>query len=398
MAARGRGRGRRGVNPIEEPTRGADAFIAAMNTMAEAVRETATATRRAIDRLGERNGDRNGGRNGERGGDGNDNEGAGNHDNPMTLATFLKVNPPKFKGTLVATEADNWFRGIEKSLRAQHVPERQYVEFATYMLEGEAEHWWHGVQRLLRQVVEEIDWDTFKEEFYKNYFPRTVRDAKEIELMQLTQGNMSVAEYTRKFEDLCRFSKICQGNPDDFEEWKCLKYEGGLRDELMHSLVPLKIRNFAELVNESQLMEDCEHKMAASRMGHPNLPPRNFNNFHTHAVQQKVDFKVPGVPMRGNQQVRNFATRSTTGNGNRPRQDTGKQPQQQSQEGPTCRQCGKNHPGRPCYLGLRVCYNCGEPGHITSNCPEKLVQGIAKSQQPGRVFTVTAEDARTQTP
>ncbi|QHN78204.1 uncharacterized protein DS421_19g659360 [Arachis hypogaea] len=103
MAARGRGRGRRGANHAEEPTRGADAFIAAMNTMAEAVRETKTATTRAIDRLGERNGDRNGGRNGERGGDGNDNEGAGNHDNPMTLATFLKVNPPKFKGTLVTT-------------------------------------------------------------------------------------------------------------------------------------------------------------------------------------------------------------------------------------------------------------------------------------------------------
>ncbi|XP_057756434.1 uncharacterized protein LOC130975703 [Arachis stenosperma] len=347
-----------------------------MNTMVEAVRETATATTRAIDRLRERNGDRNGGRNGERGGDGNDNESAGNHDNPMTLATFLKVNPPKFKGTLVATEADNWFRDIEKSLRAQHVPERQYVEFATYMLEGEAEHWWHGVQRLLRQMVEEIDWDTFKEEFYKKYFPRTVRDAKEMELMQLTQGNMSVEEYTRKFEDLCRFSKICQGNP----------------------LVPLEIRNFAELVNKSQLMEDYEYKMAASRMGHPSLPPRNFNNFHRHTVQRKVDFKVPGVPMRGNQQVRNFPTHSTTGNGNRPRQDTGKQPQQQSQKGPTCRQCGKNHPGRPCYLGLRVCYYCGEPGHIASNCPEKLVQGIAKLQQPGRVFTVIAEDARTQTP
>ncbi|KAL4394457.1 hypothetical protein AHAS_Ahas02G0153900 [Arachis hypogaea] len=83
----------------------------------------------------------------------------------MTLATFLKVNPPKFKGMPVATEADNWFRCIEKSLRVQH-------------------------------EVEEIDWDTFKEEFYKKYFPRTVRDAKEMELMQLTQGNMSVAEYT----------------------------------------------------------------------------------------------------------------------------------------------------------------------------------------------------------
>ncbi|KAL4287028.1 hypothetical protein AHAS_Ahas19G0145200 [Arachis hypogaea] len=118
MAARGRGRGRHGANPIEEPTMGVDAFIAVMNTTAEVVRETTIATTRAIDHLGERNEDHNGGHNGECGGDGNDNDGARNHDNPMTLATFLKVNPPKFKGTLVATEVDNWFRGIEKSLRA----------------------------------------------------------------------------------------------------------------------------------------------------------------------------------------------------------------------------------------------------------------------------------------
>ncbi|KAL4300332.1 hypothetical protein AHAS_Ahas17G0190300 [Arachis hypogaea] len=109
-----------------------------------------------------------------------------------------------------------------------------------------------------------------------------------MELMQLMQGNMSVVEYTRKFEDLCRFSKICQENPDDFEEWKCLKYEGGLRLELMHSLVPLEIRNFAELVNKSQLMEDCEHKMAASRMRHPSLPPKNFNNFHRHVTMSNL--------------------------------------------------------------------------------------------------------------
>ncbi|KAL4328141.1 hypothetical protein AHAS_Ahas13G0170400 [Arachis hypogaea] len=58
----------------------------------------------------------------------------------------------------------------------------------------------------------------------------------------------------------------CVENPDDFKEWKCLKYEGGHRNELMHSLVPLEIRNFPKLVNKSQLIEDCEHKMAASRM------------------------------------------------------------------------------------------------------------------------------------
>ncbi|XP_016166429.1 uncharacterized protein LOC107609104 [Arachis ipaensis] len=192
------------------PPRNDDNLFAAIHAMAEAVRETTTATTRAVNHLGERNGERNNDYNGENG-----ERDMMNHDRPMTLATFLKVNPPKFKGTIVAIEADNWFRGIERSLKAQHVSEGQYVEFITYMLEGEAEYWWQGIQRLLQQNECDIFWDTFRDEFYKKYFSRAARDAKEMELMQLTQGDMTIADYARKFDDLCRFSKICKGNPVD---------------------------------------------------------------------------------------------------------------------------------------------------------------------------------------
>ena len=90
---------------VNNPPRNDDNLFAAIHAMAEAVRETTTATTRAVNRLGERNGERNNDRNGENGGNGDgDNM---NHDRPMTLAAFLKVNPPKFKGTTVATEADN---------------------------------------------------------------------------------------------------------------------------------------------------------------------------------------------------------------------------------------------------------------------------------------------------
>ncbi|KAL4344889.1 hypothetical protein AHAS_Ahas11G0223500 [Arachis hypogaea] len=63
--------------------------------------------------------------------DNNGNGGDGDN-GPMSLATFLKVNPPVFCGTTNPTEADNWFHAMERALQAQHVPEDQYVEFATY--------------------------------------------------------------------------------------------------------------------------------------------------------------------------------------------------------------------------------------------------------------------------
>ncbi|XP_020961673.1 uncharacterized protein LOC107609450 isoform X2 [Arachis ipaensis] len=99
-------------------------------------------------------------------------------------------------------------RGIERSLRAQHVLEGQHVEFETYMLEEKLRIGGRG---------------------YNDYCNRM-------------KGNTTVAEYTHKFDDLCRFSKICQGNPADFEEWKCLKFEGGLPEDLMSLVVRMEIR------------------------------------------------------------------------------------------------------------------------------------------------------------
>ncbi|XP_057747159.1 uncharacterized protein LOC130966381 [Arachis stenosperma] len=333
---------RRGVRegiPNVNYEREQETFMTTMNAVAEAVREAAVAAARAVDRLGVRNGNEN-----EHGEDsGNDENNLGHLERPMTLATFLKVKPPKFKGTLVATDADNWFRAIERSLRAQHVSEGQHVEFATYMLEGEAEYWWQG------------------DEFYKKYFPRAARDAKEMELMQLKQGNTTIAEFARKFDDLCRFSKICQGNPADFEEWECLKFEGGLREDLMSSVVPLEIQNFSELVNKCKLVEECAKK-------------------------------TPGVPQRRNPQAGNAPARPTSGNGGRLRQDNGKRPQQ-AQVNTTCRQCGKDHGNSPCLFGTFKCYICNEPGHMAKNYPKRFTQNPARTQQQGRVFAMTADDA-----
>ena len=67
----------------------------------------------------------------------------------MTLATFLKVNLPSFKGSTNPSEADNWLQAMEMALEAQQVPLDLYVGFATYKLEDDAQFWWRGARRLL---------------------------------------------------------------------------------------------------------------------------------------------------------------------------------------------------------------------------------------------------------
>ncbi|XP_015939883.1 uncharacterized protein LOC107465418 [Arachis duranensis] len=146
---------------------------------------------------------------------GNDRSGA---QGPMTLTTFLKVNPPKFKGTTSPTEVDTWFQAMERALQAQ------------------------------------------MEEFYKKYFPTSARTVKELELLQLKQGTMSVSEYTDKFKELFRFFRMCQWTPADYEEWKCIKYEGELQSDIFSSVGPMEIRTFSELVNKSRVVEECVKK------------------------------------------------------------------------------------------------------------------------------------------
>ncbi|XP_072064188.1 uncharacterized protein [Arachis hypogaea] len=154
---------------------------------------------------------------------------------------------------------------MERALQAQHVPYNQYLEFAAYQLVGEAQPWWQVECRLLQLQNAEVPWDVFRTAFYRKYFPEFVREAKEMELMQLKQGSMSVAEYTNKFEELCRFSRVCQGDPETFESWRCIKYQRGLKDSIMTAVAPMEICVFSDLVNKARVVEEYAKTVPASK-------------------------------------------------------------------------------------------------------------------------------------
>ncbi|XP_016168662.1 uncharacterized protein LOC107611223 [Arachis ipaensis] len=184
---------------------------------------------------------------------------------PRTLAAFLKVDLPIFNGSTNPTEADNWFQAVERALQTQHVPYDQFVEYATYQLVGEAQQWWQGEHRLLHQQNMDITWTLFQEAFYKRYFHESIREAKKLKCLRLKQGSMTEAEYTSKFEELCRFLRISQGAPESYEGWKCIKYRVRLREDIMSVVAPLEIREFLKLMNKARDVEDCIQKMTLMR-------------------------------------------------------------------------------------------------------------------------------------
>ncbi|XP_016185536.1 uncharacterized protein LOC107627197 [Arachis ipaensis] len=254
MATHGRGRTcSRRESRNEQPDDNHAEFMAAMANLTSTMEENAAATLQAVQRLGQLAGNGsgygNGNENGE--GDGNDLVGA-----PMTLASFLNVHPPTFRDSTNSTEADNWFRAMECALQAQHVSANQYVEFAAYQLLGDTQHWWQGECQSMQLPNAEISWDAFQMAFYKKYFPESAREAMEMELLQLKQGSLSMADYTSQFEELYRFSRVCQGAPETYESWKCIKYQRGLKDNIMTAVAPLEIRIFSDLVNKARVVEE----------------------------------------------------------------------------------------------------------------------------------------------
>jgi hypothetical protein len=50
-----------------------------------------------------------------------------------------------------------------------------------------------------------LTWEGFREEFLEKYIPADVRNKKEIEFLELMEGNMTMAEYATKFEELSKF-------------------------------------------------------------------------------------------------------------------------------------------------------------------------------------------------
>nr|XP_011459357.1 PREDICTED: uncharacterized protein LOC105349937 [Fragaria vesca subsp. vesca] len=113
---------------------------------------------------------------------------------------FRKARPPMFKGALDPMIAEEWLRQMKRTLNNQKVPEDLKVIVACTYLESAVYHWWESV--LATPDTDITTWSAFEAIFLEKYFPDTVKQAKAKEFMFLSKGEMTVAEYQGRFEEL----------------------------------------------------------------------------------------------------------------------------------------------------------------------------------------------------
>lgn len=115
------------------------------------------------------------------------------------------------------------------------------------MLFEEANDWWVSTRTELEAEGEEITQEIFRERFLRKFFPEDVRGKKEIEYLELKQGNMSVTKYAAKFVELSKYYTHYKYADREFS--KCIKFESGLRPEIKQAIGYQRIRRFSDLVD-----------------------------------------------------------------------------------------------------------------------------------------------------
>ena len=255
-----------------------------------------------------------------------------------SLEDFLKHHPVKFNGKTSPDVVDQWLKDLERIFDAKMCPADNRLAFAIYMLTGEAEHWWMSMKSIMEERGEPVTWEAFWGKFLSEYFPDSVRYAKEVEFLQLTQGGKSVADYAEKFKHLSRFYTL----PLD-EEWRCRKFENGLRGDIRLMVAPLSIKDFAALVEKTRVMEKMKNEVEGQR-------------------PQKI-----GGPS-GSKPRQDERRRTYDRPPHQPQGSRGLPPQQGRVQ---CYICGGPHLRSACprMEGYRRCNNCGKEGHFGKDCP-----------------------------
>ncbi|XP_020979534.1 uncharacterized protein LOC110272070 [Arachis ipaensis] len=168
-----------------------------------------------------------------------------------------------------------------------------------------------------------------------------------------------------------------------FESWRYIKYQRGLKDNIMTDVAPMEIRVFSNLVNKARVVEEYAKTVAASKDTHGGSSSRGRGKYlHPRGQSFKRGEYAP--------QSQGGFKKNTH---DHIQHGKGRENQSKGSSDLACDRCRRFHPYDSCKIGIGGCFNCRLPGHFTRDCTHGRNQNAGQSQHQGRVFAVNAKDS-----
>ncbi|KAG7544204.1 Retrotransposon gag domain [Arabidopsis thaliana x Arabidopsis arenosa] len=258
------------------------------------------------------------------------------------LSHMKDMNTSLFLGGAKPLEADEWIKQLKRNFNLTRCPLEFKMDVAVHFLEGNAFFWWKEVERG-RNVN---TWIEFENEFRMQYLPPEARDGIELQFIKLEQGSRSVREYESEFRRL-----LCFLQEDyDKEQADIRRFTRGLRPDIQTCLAVREFNRLVDLVEKAILVDECIQEEKTTRAA-------------TFTFGSKAS--LPSCPHH-------------EGTSRKNKGRFGQKKNRQSAK--VCYNCGNDgHIARNCkndghIVGRIVpdvtCFRCGGKGHYATSCPE----------------------------
>ncbi|KAK1653008.1 hypothetical protein QYE76_070813 [Lolium multiflorum] len=294
------------------------------------------------------------------------------HEEQVGIRSFIRLTPPVFSYSTEPLDADYWLRTIERKLEVAHAAQADWVNFATYHLEGAAGSWWENFL-LMQPAGHVVTWPEFKAAFRAYHIPEGLMDEKREEFLKLTQGSGSICDYQGNFYRLACYAP----EETSTDAKKQALFRKGLDPELRRDLHLLDFPTCQDLVNKAMKAErgKVEYEETRKRPRDTSQSSGSGNQRRRVFIPYSAVPRAPNAPKSSGYAPRPQAPNNAGGTNYRPAMGT---------------------------PGSGACFTCGQPGHYMKECPHNTsVRGAPppkKFTKPpvaghGRLTHVTAEEA-----
>ena len=120
------------------------------------------------------------------------------------LIKYRNMGGIPFSGEESIMKTQAWIRSAEKIFDGLKLRDDQKRLLASWALKDEALFWWDSV--IENNPEGDITWDRFKEIFLERFTPPEVKERLCDEFSYLIQGDMTIPEYHKKFNELSHFA------------------------------------------------------------------------------------------------------------------------------------------------------------------------------------------------